>query len=152
MREILGQNLVYFFIKVDPDCKISDIKFTNFTYEVWEVSDELFETMCDMNEEEFEKLAGDEAWWCSSEGTIFGVPNCTFEVKGRTLIGWDSPIYESKIGHEYKCLTDYLCNCIGVSAERNVCAIATELAKHNNITMAELFARYEGMGDYDVEM
>lgn len=152
MKEILGYNLKQFFDNTDPKYKEAEINFANSEYEVWEVSDELFKTMCDMNEEEFEKFAGDEAWWRSSEGTILGVPNCKFEVNERTLIGWDSPIYDSKIGREYKNLTDYLCNCIGVSTERNVCACAVDLAKYNDITMAELFARYEGMGDYDVEM
>lgn len=152
MKEILGCNLVQFFINVDPDCKVSDIKFTNFTYEVWEVSDELFTTMCNMSEEEFEELAGDNAWWRGSDGSILGVPNCKFVVKGRTLIGWDSPIYDSKPGYKYETLTKYLCNCIGVSTAKNICACAVDLAKYNNITMAELFERYEGIGDYDVEM
>ena len=72
------------------------------------------------------------------------IPDVEFEVNGETLIGWDSPIYSSKIGHKYKSLSDYLCNCVGASQPRNVCACAMDLAKYNDMTMGELFDKYEG--------
>lgn len=45
---------------------------------------------------------------------------------------------------EYENLSDYLCNCIRVSQPRNVCACAVDLAKYNDMTMGELFEKYEG--------
>lgn len=42
-------------------------------YEVWEVSGELHKKMCNMSEEEFVELAGEDAWWRSSTGSVLGV-------------------------------------------------------------------------------
>ena len=53
----------------------------------------------------------------------------------------DNPI--SNKGNRYESLSDYLCNCVGVSEPKNVCACAMDLAKYNDMTMAELFEKYE---------
>lgn len=45
---------------------------------------------------------------------------------------------------KYENLSDYLCNCIGVSQQRNVCACAIDLARYNDMTMGKLFEKYEG--------
>lgn len=63
---------------------------------VWEVSDELHKKMCDMSEEEFVEIAGEDAWWRSSTGSVLGVPDTGFDVNGNVLVAWDSLIYESK--------------------------------------------------------
>ena len=63
MKEILGYNLKQFFDKTDPNYKEAEINFANSEYEVWEVSDELFETMCNMSNEKFEKLAPMSVIW-----------------------------------------------------------------------------------------
>lgn len=44
----------------------------------------------------------------------------------------------------YPSFTDYCCNQWGASMERNVCAIAVEIARLNHITMGELFNKYQG--------
>lgn len=38
----------------------------------------------------------------------------------------------------------YLCDEIGASTERNVCACTIDLAQQNNLTLAELFKKYLG--------
>lgn len=144
MREILGNNLIRFFENNNSFCECAKLKYKGNEYEVWEVSDELFVQMCDMHEDEFYKFAGDDAWWRSSEGSIMGIANVKFMVNGEYLLGWDSRIYLSKKGHKYENLSDYLCNCIGVSQPRNVCALVTDLAIYNGMTMTELFEKYEG--------
>lgn len=144
MVEILGNNLKQFFDIIDNPPNNAEITYAGDRYEVWEVSDELFVKMCDMSEEEFVEMAGEDAWWRSSEGSNLGYPDAEFEVNSENLTGWDSPIYSSKIGHRYENLSDYLCNCIGASLPRNVCACAMDLAKYNDMTMGELFAKYEG--------
>lgn len=45
---------------------------------------------------------------------------------------------------EYDYLTEYMCDEIGASMEKNVCALAVDLARINNITMGELFTKYQG--------
>ena len=144
MKEILGKNLKKFFDVVDSECNDADITYAGDRYEVWKVSDKLFDKICDMSEEEFVGIAGEDAWWRQSYGSNLGYPDAEFEVNGKNLTGWDSPIYDSKIGNKYENLSDYLCNCIGISQPRNVCACAVDLAKYNDMTMGELFEKYEG--------
>ena len=144
MVEILGKNLKQFFDIIDNPPSDADITYAGNRYEVWKVSDELFLKMRNMSEEKFVKIAGEDAWWRQSYGSNLGYPDAGFEVNGKNLTGWDSPIYDSKIGNKYENLSDYLCNCIGVSQPRNVCACAMNLAKYNDMTMGELFKKYEG--------
>lgn len=144
MLEILGGNLKRFFDTIDNPPWDADITYAGDRYEVWIVSEELFKKMCAMTEEEFAELAGEDAWWRSSDGSNLGDPDAEFEVNGKNLIGWDSPIYESKTGHKYESLSEYLSCCIGVSQPRNVCACAMDLAKYNGMSMGELFKKYEG--------
>ena len=143
MIEILGHNLKQFFDTIDPECKHADVTYAGSEYEVWEVSDELFLQMCDMTEEKFIELAGEDAWWRQSYGSNLGYHDTEFVINDKNLVAWGSPIYSSKIGNKYNTLSDYLCNCVGVSQPRNVCACAMDLAKYNDMTMAELFEKYE---------
>lgn len=144
MKEILGNNLEQFFNKeVSGKCT-----YKGNRYEVWEVPDELFDFMCDMTEERFEELAGEDAWWRSAEGSNIGSPDITVYINGYELLGWSGKYWESKNENDEfeiysKSLSDYLCDVIGVSQPRNVCALAVDLAKYNNMTMAELFVKCE---------
>ena len=139
MVEILGNNLKQFFDAIDNPPKDAEITYAGERYEVWEVSDELHKKMCDMSEEEFVGLAGKDAWWRSSTGSVLGVPDTEFHVKGKDMIGWNRWEREQKI---YSNLSEYLCECVGVSLPKNVCACAMDLAKYNNMSMAELFEKY----------
>ena len=153
MKEILGKNLKKFFDAVDSECNDADITYAGDRYEVWKVSDELFLKMRVMSEEEFVKLAGEDAYWRSCKGSNLDEPDVVFIVNGHKLIGWRDEINfcgvcRSKCGkeiyqEEYKSLLDYLCNCIGASLPKNVCVCAVDLAEYNNMTMGELFEKYE---------
>jgi hypothetical protein len=63
MKEITGNNLKKIFDAIDPQCKDADIIYAYGDYEVWKVSDELFEKMCDMLEVEFVYLEGTYLLW-----------------------------------------------------------------------------------------
>lgn len=145
MKEILGGNLKLFFDLMDKNCDAADITYAGNRYEVWKVSDELFTKMCDMTEERFIELAGEDAWWRSSDGSnLWAEDVIELEVNGKGMICWDSPIYDSKKSQKYESLSEYLCECIGVSQPKNVCACAMDLARFNDMTMGELFSRFEG--------
>lgn len=145
MKEILGGNLKLFFDLMDKNYNQAEITYTGSRYEVWEVSDELFTKMCGMTEEQFVELAGEDAWWRSSDGSnLWSEDVIELEVNGKEMICWDSPIYDSKKGQKYESLSEYLCECIGVSQPKNVCACAMDLARFNDMTMGELFSRFEG--------
>lgn len=141
MKEILGKDLKRFFDVVDSEYNNAEITYAGNRYEVWEVSDELFKRMCDMSEEKFVELAGENAWWRSSEGSVMGTPDVEFTISGEKMIGWNTRgEYEN---FQYANLSDYLCYGIGASQPKNVCACAMDLAKYNNMTMGELFNKYE---------
>ena len=151
MPEVLGKNLKEFFDKVDPSYKDAEITYANDRYEVWNISDELFERMCNMTEGEFVKLSGrDDAWWRSSNGSNLNWnEKGEFIVNNKTMIGWknkpwqdDDKEYNNR--KNYTDLSEYLCEHIGASLPRNVVACAIDLAKYNNMTLGELFKNYEG--------
>ena len=149
MVEILGSNLKKFFDTVDNPPNDAEITYAGSRYEVWEVSDELFKRMCNMSEEEFIDIAGENTWWGSSEGSVLGKPMAKSTVNGEPLVCWDDDYYlpdeyEEEPCKEFESLSEYLCDEIGASLPRNVCACAKDLAKYNGMTMAELFEKYEG--------
>lgn len=80
--EILGNKLKRFFDIVDDPPNDAEITYAGNRYEVWEVSEDLFNKMCDMSKEEFVKLAGEEAWWRQSDGSVLGVPDTKFIING----------------------------------------------------------------------
>ena len=104
--------------------------------------------MCDMSEEKFEELAGEDAWWRSAEGSILDAPDAKIYVNGNEMLGWTRGIWDDEDNEESEIyessLSDYLCNVLGASQPNNVCALAVDLAKYNGITMGELFTKYEG--------
>lgn len=149
MIEILGNNLKKFFDTINSNLENADITYAGNRYEVWKVSDELHKKMCDMSEEEFVKLAGEDAWWRSTDGSVLGVPNAKAIVNGEYLTCWDreyylSDEYEEEPCKEFSSLSEYLCDEVGASQPKNVCACSMDLAKYNNISMGELFQKYEG--------
>lgn len=144
MVEILGSNLKRFFDTVDNPPKDAEITYagnsSGINYEVWEVSDELFKTICSLSESEFTSLAGDDAWWRSSECSVLGYPDSEFTVNGKGLICWNRGLCSR---NEFTCLTEYLCDNVGASLPKNVCACAVDLAKYNDMKLSELFETYE---------
>ena len=134
-------------------------------YEVWELSKDDLKTM------EFSSEWKDEfGWWRYAKGSNMGTACSFFKVNNRDLIAWDGPKredlmnawYDGSIEERaqynfsfkeyektlcpktYDKLTDYMCEELGVSTEKNVCALAVDLARANGLKMSELFKMYEG--------
>lgn len=145
MKEILGDNLKQFFDVIDSCNEDAEITYAGNDYEVWEVSDSLFEKMCNIKEEEFCKIVGEDAWWRYSDGSNLktACDVAEFIVNGKPMLGFDSMI-SVKAGLSYKNLTEYLCECVGASLPKNVCACSVDIAKFNDMTMGELFDVYQG--------
>ena len=139
MKEVLAENLLLFFSNSGIDGKCT---YSGDIYEVWEVSDKDYEVISNMSEEEFVKLCPN-GMWRSADGSNMGVPCVKYTINGKKIIAWDRlHKYESK-KRKYDSLLEYMCEEIGASQPRNVCALAVDLAKYNNMTMSELFAKYE---------
>ena len=169
MVEILGYNLKSLFenTKLNGICTYKGVpqKEYDITYEVWEVSDEDFDIMCNMTEERFEAYCPD-GWWRQSTGSIMGVPCDKFIINNDKIFAWDGYSRQNwehdcqKCSHpcsgtykdweecyssrKYSTITEYLCEELGASTEKNVCALLTDLAKYNKMKMSELMRKYEG--------
>lgn len=133
-------------------------------YEVYEISQNDMKRLDGI----FELPYG--SWWRWCKGSNMGTPYEFFQVNGRELIAWDGARRESLIldwsaepaeekaaynysfkeyekticPYEYENLTSYMCDELGASTEKNVCALAVDLARANGMTLSELFKTYEG--------
>lgn len=143
-----------------------------FTTEIWEVPDNIFSWMECFDADRFEEICP-KGWWRNAEGCVLGYPDREYEINGHKIFAYDgrrredwkedceqyckvsdcNRTYEDweqcYLGKErkYSSLLEYLCSEIGVSVERNICAICIDLAKYNNMTMGELFNLCEPKGD-----
>lgn len=171
MREIIGENLQSFF----DNMGITALKAYSGSigywskFEVWGITEDDYAKICDMSEDEYERVAAEDSWWRCSNGSIMGIPDTTFEVNGKSMLAWTdirrNDLYNEYSGldeeeraeyldaddyvefwmpYKYENLLQYLCEELGASTEKNVCALAVDLAKYNDITVAELFKRYGG--------
>lgn len=142
-------------------------------FEVWKITEDVLEKMSDLPDEEWDALCKDlsvNAWWRYSEGSNMGKVNGIFTINGQKIVAWrntghiedlfdeyseldeeDKAEYASAedyvkscLTSEYRNLMDYFCDELGVSQSRNVCALATDLAEYNGMSVGELFAIYGG--------
>ena len=144
MVEILGNNLLNFFETIEVlNEGVITRSYKGKDYEVWSVYDSMFDRMSKISDEHFEILAGEDAWWRWSSGSSLGAPYETNIVNGHKLISWSKAYFNCEATRRsirYESLSSYLCDCVGASQPRNVCALAVTLAKYNK----ELFSKYEG--------
>ena len=123
------------------------------TYQVWQLNQKEFKKLNETKDESYQS----NEWWRSAEGSNMGTIEMRYKINGHYVKAWDGE-YRKQVEEENKTLpvcdryiteraygrlTEYFCDEIGASLERNVCALAVDLAKQNNMTMAELFAKYE---------
>jgi hypothetical protein len=171
MREIIGENLQAFFDNmVIPATKTYSGHIGHWPhFEVWEMSENYYRAICDISDEVYEQVAPEDSWWRGANGSNMGIPAIYFTVNGKRLKAWYGArrygcyreyFLENKeeqaaytgpdeyvsfhMPYKYRDLMEYFCEELGASTERNVCALATDLAKYNDMTMAELFERYGG--------
>ena len=170
MKEIIGERMNNVFaalgVTVNRTFK-GRVGYWN-EFSVWEISDKDFDVLCNMTDEEFKKYAKDLAWWRYADGSNQDAPDHEFTINGEKIIAWydadrdedliedfeDEDEVDKEGGLEayiatwhttsYDKLIDYLNSELGASTERNVCALAVDLAKYNNITVSELFRKYGG--------
>lgn len=151
MKEILGNYLDEFFFVLDypKECVVART-YKSKKYEVWSIPDEVFDMISDMSNEKFVKLAGEDAWWRSSTGSVlYSLDKGEVTINNQKMIGWIRKPWDEEISKDinYQSLSEYLCEFVGVSMPRNVVACAMDLAKFNNMTMGQLFSKYEPVED-----
>jgi hypothetical protein len=157
MKEILGGELDQAIIDLNINAKKTYQAKNNTTdfEQVWELSDEDYEKICNIKEEDWKDNWG---WWRSAIGSNMGSVNHRYNINHHYIKAWDG-IQRINFEEEnkelfsndkwfserkYNNLLNYFCDEIGASTEKNVCALAIDLAEQNNMTMGELFNKYQG--------
>lgn len=121
-------------------------------YQVWEIEEKEFEKLCQTKDDDYK----DNEWWRSAQGSNMGSVYRRFKINSHYIYAWDGatreemeeenknlPVYDRlSTPREYAGLSEYLCDEIGASQPRNVCALCIDLAIHNQISMAELFRKF----------
>ena len=128
-------------------------------YQVWLLSKEDFDNICAINNDDWKD---DWGWWRHAYGSNLGTVDCAYVINSEKLMAWDGlqrkewcqdcsdcagtekDKDECFHDHQYPDILIYLCDEIGASTERNVCACTIDLARQNNLTLAELFKKYLG--------
>lgn len=112
-------------------------------YGVCEVTDQEYIALCN-EPDEIDATWWDKCGWRYSEGSNQGNTNYTFLVNGKELTAWKESEEDDYSQENFSDLLEYL-NCeMGCSQSRNVCALATDLAKYNDMKLSELFQKYQG--------
>lgn len=164
MVEILAKNIENLFENT------ANRIYQGARYDVYAIPDSVHKNMCDMSDEEFEQKCP-HGWWRSSTGSVLGTPDGEFEINGKPILAYcgetrknyydeccqDCSDYTDKICNaeysdiekcigekKYKNLLEYFYEELNISTEKNICAVCVDLAKYNNMTMAELFQKYQG--------
>lgn len=147
MREILGQ-LEEYFNNTEPEyeCDSATCEYKNDEYEIWKVSESVFNKLDNYKEEKWCETFPD-SWWRYSTGSVLETPDTLIKINGFQLYGWKdnhfNPEYDDELRTEWESLTSYLCNNIGASQPKNVCALCVDLAKFNGLTLGELWNKCE---------
>lgn len=128
-------------------------------YQVWLLSKEDFDNICAIDDDDWKDNWG---WWRHADGSNLGTVDCAYVINGERLMAWDGlqrkewcqdcsdcagtekDKDECFHNHQYPDILIYLCDEIGASTERNVCACTIDLARQNNLTLAEFFKKYLG--------
>jgi hypothetical protein len=156
MREILGDNLE----KVMEVHNINAMKTyqgnkTNTDFrQVWELEDEDFEKLSNISDDDW---LGDYGWYRYAEGSNMEIVDRRYNINNHYIKAWDGVGREDweeenkKVSpddrwfepRKYSNLLEYFCEELGASTEKNVTALAIDLAKQNGIKMSELFKKYQ---------
>lgn len=143
-KEILAHNMAIFFVKtgINATCTYKQ-KAQNHreSLEVWSLDSEDFKKMCDMTDEGFVRNAGPDSWWRSAKGSVMGEPDTTIYINGELVKAWLGNIARRWNYHD---LMTYFCDALGAGQPKNICALAVDMAKYNDMSMAELFQKLQG--------
>ena len=127
-----------FNIHTDGDPLFTFIEHFSNISAVEQQSDEEYEKLDNVFEEQW---AEDYGWWVHSEGSNMGSVNTRYSVNKHWLIAWESN-YKSLT--KYESLIDYIYNSLNLSTISNICHLSVSLAAGNNMSLGELFDKYQG--------
>ena len=174
MYEFIGENMGVVFEKLNIPYMQGYSGNIGYwpNFGVYKVLEQYFPKLCDIPDEEWAKEFP-ESWWRYADGSNMGTPNCEFIINGVQIDAWQNEYYvedlvesyynldtheilayeldggveayiEDNYRYKYDNLLEYFCDELGASTAKNVCALATDLAKYNEMSMALLFKLYGG--------
>lgn len=162
MKEILAnEKVVNAFVALDINFKA---EYTGNMYYVFEINDEDFEKLSNFPETKWKLSWG---WWRSAEGSNLNSDNLVDFTINRVKVKAfydEQKLLEEKhfylgdneiLSQEdieamrtYNSLITYLSEELGISLEKNVCAVAMDIAKANGWTLGETFTKLQGVEEY----
>jgi hypothetical protein len=111
---------------------------------VYELTPEEFKIMCDDEDDNWSSFG---CWRWAKGSNMSGSQTARYNINGHYMTGWDGVYRQGHKGfwpRKYSHLLEYTCHEIGASVEKNVVALAVDLAKMNGLTLAQLFKKYQG--------
>lgn len=122
-------------------------------FTVWEIEETDMKRLAAIDAEDWPDHWG---WWWHASGSNMGAPNAEYVINGHTLLAWDDnranwcsgcadcegtdeDLNECYGRRDSPDLLTYFCDEIGATQPRNIAALAADMAKYNNMTMAKLF-------------
>lgn len=171
MREIIGEFMSNPLSDMNINATLAYSGCTGYWYnfEVWQMSDDDYEKLCAVSDAKWDDDKYVDSWWRGADGSNMGTVNYEFTIRGKKIDAWyneytddylierwDRLDKEEKLEYgfdkldyinawhqtEYEDLLEYFCEELHASTERNVCALVTDMARQNEITVAELFRQY----------
>ena len=174
MVEIIGENMepVFNAMGIVPDVTFHKRNFWEFEdFYVWRLTDDEYGMLEHQSDEDFQSAASEDTWWRYSSGSNLGAPNEEFTIAGEQVLAWinediiedlardfellddeeqseyadveDYCAYWAK--REYEDVFEYCCDELGCSTIHNVLAVVTDIAKYNDMTIAEVFEKLGGV-------
>lgn len=116
--------------------KVYDMEPLEYSLGVYELSEEDFKYKLDVVSDDDWK---DEwGWWRQSEGSNMGPIDDTLTINKHKIYAW----YEGNGFRKYNSLIEYFNDHLNISSESNICHLSMDLAKRNNLTLGQLFSRF----------
>lgn len=124
--------------------------------QVWEMSEYTLNHLENIPEDIW--TAAGYGWYRYAKGSVMGPVHKRYCINHHYIKAWDGAGREDQEEENkhltpddryfqertYDNLLDYFCEELGASTEKNVTALAIDLAKQNGMKLSELFKRYQG--------
>jgi len=139
MVQIIGANLELAIqeLNIDAEKKFqAEPDFLDVALQVWELSDEQFAYICNIEPENWEEEYG---WWVNGGCNHSLNETKPFIINNESILAFTR---DSFTADEYPNLSDYLESHIGISKYNNIAYYIHSLAELNNMSKAELMKKY----------
>lgn len=136
MKEILAQGLDLAMYEMRFAARKAYEEQREEGFQIWQMSENELDKISDIEDADWRERYG---FWVYTEGTDLGKPKHKTKINGYKITAYN----EQNIS-EYANLREYLKVAMNATEPEKICAVCVDLAKYNNMTMAELWTKYQG--------